>query len=85
MDLLRFDVEALCASYDLVIIEVESEENTELLSSQIGQLSERIILSVPFDSIRKTVLQEHIKQMQEASDTKIAGLLTDVPTPYYEG
>ena len=85
MDLLRFDIEALCASYDLVTIEVESEENTELLSSQIAQLSEKIILSVPFDSIKKTVLQEHIKQMKEISSVEIAGLLTDVPNPYYGG
>jgi|GEM_PF-1106192 len=85
MDLLRFDIEALCASYDLVVIEVESEESTELLSSQVAQLSERIILSAPFDSIKKTVLQDHIKQMKETSDVKIAGLLTDVPNPYYGG
>ena len=85
MNLLRFDIDTLCTEYDIILVEIESGTGLELLSSQIGKLTDNVILTAPFADIKKTNLLKHIEQIKTTPHVGIAGILTDVPKPYYGG
>jgi hypothetical protein len=85
MNLLRFDIDTLSAEYDVILLEIESDTGLELLSSQISKLTDNVILTAPFSGIKKTNLLKHIEQIKATPNVGIAGILTDVPKPYYEG
>ena len=85
MNLLRFDIDTLSAEYDVILLEIESDTGLELLSSQISKLTDNVILTAPFSVIKKTNLLKHIEQIKSTPNVGIAGILTDVPKPYYEG
>ena len=85
MNLLRFDMDTLCTEYDIILLEMESDTGLELLSSQISKLTDNVILTAPFAEIKKTSLLKHIEQIKTTPHVSIAGILTDVPKPYYGG
>lgn len=83
IDLLKFDIELLLSEYDHVILETIANEKNILLSIQLAQITEEIIITSTFEKTNKFLLNKHIEHMKGVSDLNIGGILSNVPKPYF--
>jgi len=85
IDLLKFDLGVLAEHYDLIIVEIASNDKNHYVMSQLSALADYVVMVAPFDKINKLELYNQIREIKKDSAKKIGGVLSDLPTPYFKG
>jgi len=84
IDLLKFDIATISKEYDVIVIEVDCDEYSGMLCSQIAILASYAVISAPFDKVGKVAVMKNLSQIKEVTQIKLGGILTNVPKPYYK-